>query len=165
MTFSRPFRALLKLSVLWAIPWTVLGVAIGLIRWVTSPELASITSFGGWLLTHGLAYGALGWISGLYLGVFFAHLKRSTRGAAMSPSTVGLVSALGGGVPPLLFAALGMIFGAPAVAYLPLVGLGALSAGGSVVLATSTQAAILRAALTAPSTTGRLPAAWQGIRT
>lgn len=158
MAFSRPFRALLKLSGLWAIPWTLLGVAVGLIRWVTSPELDSITSFGGWLLTHGLAYGALGWISGLYLGVLFAHLKRSTRGAAMAPSTVAFVSALGGAAPPLLFAALGMVFGAPAVAYLPLVGLGVLSAGGSVVLATSTQAAILRAALTEPSTTGRLPA-------
>jgi hypothetical protein len=158
MAFSRPFRALLKLSGLWTIPWTVLGVAVGLIRWVTSPELGSITSFSGWLLSHGLAYGALGWISGLYLGLLFARLKRITRGATMSPSTVALVSALGGAAPPLLFAALGMIFGAPAVAYLPLVGLGALSAVGSVVLATSTQAAILRAALTEPSTTGRLPA-------
>ena len=60
MAFSRPFRALLKLSGLWAVPWTVLGVAVGLIRWVTSPELASITSLNGWLVGHALAYGALG---------------------------------------------------------------------------------------------------------
>ena len=158
MAFSRPFRALLKLSGLWAIPWTVLGVALGLIRWVTSPELASITSLSGWLVGHALAYGALGWISGFYLGLLFARVNRGSRGDVLSPSRVGILSALGGAAPPVLFAALGMIFGAPTVAYLPLLGLGALSAVGSVMLATSTQAAATRAALAGSSTTGRLPA-------
>jgi hypothetical protein len=158
MTFSHPFRALLKLSGLWAIPWTVLGVAVGLIRWLTTPELASLTSASGWLVGHALAYGALGWISGLYLGVLVARLGRGGRGDPLSPWRVASLSALGGAAPPVLFAALGLVFGAPTIAYLPLLGLGALSAVGSVVLATSAQAAATRVALTAAPTTRRLPA-------
>ncbi len=158
MQFSRPFRALLKLSGLWAIPWTVLGVTVGLIRWVTSPDLASLTSPGAWLVGHGLAYGALGWISGLYLGVLFARVERGSRVDALPPSRVALLAALGGAAPPLLFAALGMVFGAPIVALLSLLGLGAVSTVGSVVLATSTQAAATRAALTGSTATPRLPA-------
>jgi hypothetical protein len=157
MTFSRPFRALLKLSGLWAIPWMVLGVAIGLIRWFASPELASITTLDGWLVGHALAYGALGWISGLYLGLLFARVERTSRGAVFSPSRVAILSALGGAAPPVLFAALGMLFGAPTVAYLPLLGLGVLTTMTSVALATSTQAAGARAALTEATKAGRLP--------
>jgi hypothetical protein len=157
MAFSRPFRALLKLSGLWAIPWIVLGVAVGLIRWLTGPELASITTLSGWLIGHALAYGALGWISGLYLGLLFARVERARRGGAFSPSRVAILSAIAGAAPPVLFAALGMLFGAPTLAYLPLLGLGALSAVGSVVLATSTQAAATRAALTEARKAGRLP--------
>ncbi len=159
MAFSRQFRALIKLSALWAIPWTVLGVAGGLLRWFTSPELASITSLGGWLVGHALAYGALGWISGLYLGLLFARVGRGGRVDGLSPLRVAFLGALGGAAPPVLFAALGMLFGAPTVALLPLLGLGALSAVGSVMLASSTQAAATRAALAGSSTTGRLPAA------
>lgn len=158
MAFSRPFRALLKLSGLWAIPWTILGLVGGLVRWVTSPELASITSLSGWLIGHALAYGALGWISGLYLGLLFARVARGRRDDALSPSRVALLGAVGGAAPAVLFAALGMMFGAPTVALLPLVGLGALSAIGSVVLARATQAAATRTALADSSTTRRLPA-------
>lgn len=158
MAFSRPFRALLKLSGLWAIPWTILGLAGGLIRWVTGPELASITSLSGWLVGHALAYGALGWISGLYLGLLFARVARDRRDDALSPPRVAFLAAVGGAAPAVLFAGLGMMFGAPTVALLPLVGLGALSAIGSVVLATSTQVTATRAALAGSLSTGRLPA-------
>lgn len=158
MPYSRPFRALLKLSGLWAIPWTVLGVAVGLIRWIGSSELASLTSLSGWLAGHALAYGALGGISGLYLGLLFAHVERGAHLDALAPSRVALLAGLGGAAPPVLFAALGMLFGAPTVALLSLLGLGAISAVGSVVLATSSQAAATRAALTGSQTTPRLPA-------
>jgi hypothetical protein len=158
MPFSRPFRALLKLSGLWAIPWTALGIVAGLIRWVVSPELASVTSLSGWLVGHVLAYGALGWISGIYLGLLFARVRRGSRGDTLAPSRVALLAALGGAAPPVLFAALGMVFGAPTVALLSLLGLGAVSAVGSVVLATSSQAAATRAALTGSQGPPRLPA-------
>lgn len=136
MPFSRPFRALLTLSGLWAVPWTVLGVAVGLIRWVSSAELASLTSLSSWLAGHALAYGALGWISGLYLGLLFARVERGNDVSEVTPRRVALL------------AALGMLFGAPPAALLSLLGLVAISAGGSVLLATSSQAAATRAALT-----------------
>ena len=158
MPFSRPFRALLTLSGLWAVPWTVLGVAVGLIRWTSSAELASLTSLSSWLAGHALAYGALGWISGLYLGLLFARVARGSHLAAVTPRRVALLAALGGAAPPLLFAALGMMFGAPPAALLSLLGLGALSAGGSVLLATSSQAAATRAALAGSQPMPRLPA-------
>jgi hypothetical protein len=158
LAFSRPFRALLKLSGLWAIPWTILGLAGGLLRWLASPELASITSLSSWLVAHALAYGALGWISGLYLGLLFARVARDRRVEALSPPRVAFLGAVGGAAPAALFAALGMLFGAPAVALLPLVGLGVLSAIGSIVFATSAQAMAARAALAGSSPTGRLPA-------
>ncbi len=157
MAFSRPFRALLKLSGLWAVPWTVLGVVVGLIRWGTSAELAALTSLGAWLGGHALAYGALGWISGLYLGLLFARVQRGAL-EAMTPSRVALLAAVGGAAPTVLFAGLGMIFGAPTVALLSLLGLGAVSALGSVALATSAQAAATRAALAGATATPRLPA-------
>jgi hypothetical protein len=158
MPFSRPFRALFKLSGLWSIPWTVLGIAVGLLRWLTGPELASLTSLSGWLVGHALAYGALGWISGLYLGLLFARVERGSRVDDLAPSRVAFLAALGGATPPVLFAALGMLFGAPTLALLSLLGLGAVSAVGSVVLATSSHAAATRAALTGLTATPRLPA-------
>lgn len=158
MRFSRPFRALLTLSGLWAIPWAVLGTVAGLIRWVATPELASLTPLSGWLLGHALAYGILGGISGLYLGLLFARVQRGRPLEALTASRVALLAALGGAAPPLLFAALGLMFGAPVVALLSLLGLGAISAVGSVVLATSSQVAATRAALADSPGTSRLPA-------
>ncbi len=157
MAFSRAFRALAKLSALWAAPWAVLGAAVGLIRWVTTPELATITSLGGWLGGYTLAYGALGWISGIYLGLLFIRVERGRTVDTLAPSRVALLAALGGAAPPVLFAALGFMFGAPAVALLSLLGLGAVSAAGSVLLATSSHAAATRAALTGGTATPRLP--------
>jgi hypothetical protein len=158
MTFSRPFRALLKLSVLWALPWTALGVGVGVIQWITSPELASITSLGGWLLGHALAYGALGWISGLYLGLVIARVGRG-RIDALSRPKVALLAALGGAAPPAIFGALGLMFGAPPAAFWSLLGLGVVSTVGSVALVWSTQAAVAPAALVGSTGLDRLPAA------
>lgn len=131
--------------------------AVGLLRWVTSPEPASLISPGAWLAGHALACGALGWISGLYLGVLFARVEPGGRVDALPPSRLALLAALGG-VAPLLVAALGMVVGTPIVALQSLVGLGAVSTVGRVALATSTQAAATRAALTGSTATPRLPA-------
>ncbi|MDX2121997.1 MAG: hypothetical protein SF070_13205 [Gemmatimonadota bacterium] len=133
-------------------------MAVGLIRWTSSPELASLTSLSSWLVGHALAYGALGWISGLYLGLLFARVARGSHLTAVTPRKVALLAALGGAAPPLLFAALGMMFGVPPAALLSLLGLGAFSAGGSVLLATSSQAAATRAALAGSQPMPRLPA-------
>lgn len=148
MPFSRQFRALVKLSGLWAVPWVILGAAVGIARWVGSPDLHStVPSAAGWVLDHALGYGSLGLISGLYLGLLLARLERGRPIEKVSPRRIILWSGLAGAVPPLLFAGLGLIFGAPAIVYLPLLGLGILSAGISGVLAASGLAAVKRRAL------------------
>jgi hypothetical protein len=148
MTLTHQFRALLKLAGLWAVPWTALGVVVAVARWVTTPDLASSgQSLGSWLLSHALGYGALGLISGLYLGLLLAQLERGRRAEQVPLRRIALWSGLAGAAPPVLFAGLGLVFGAPPLVYLPLVGLGVVSAVVSGTLATSTLAAMRRQAL------------------
>jgi len=151
MIFSRQFRALLKLAGLWAIPWATLGVVVAIIRWTTSPEIPStVPSLAGWIFNHALAYGAMGAISGLYLGLLLARLERGRQAEEIPRGRIVLWSGLAGAVPPILFAALGLIFGAPGVMYLPLLGLGCFSAFVSGSLATSTLAVVQRRVLAKP---------------
>lgn len=117
MAFSRQFRALLEFTGLWAIPWTALGVAVAIGRWMASPDIA----------------------------------------ATVGARRLGLWSGIGGAAPPVLFAALGLIFGAPALVYLPLLGLGVVCAVGSTLLATSRHAASTRRALAHEQDVPRLP--------
>ena len=138
MAFSRQFRALLKLAGLWAIPWTALGVGVAIIRWVTGPEIASTaSSLGNWILSHAVGYGALGAISGLYLGLLLSRIERGRQAEKIPLRRVALWSGVAGAIPPILFAGLGLVFGAPGVVYLPLLGLGVFSAVVSGSLATS----------------------------
>ena len=156
MAFSRQFRALLKLAGLRAIPWAGLGVAVAIARWMTSPDIPSTTnSFTGWILNHAVAYGAFGLISGLYLGLLLARVERGRRVEEVSTRRIALWSGIGGAAPPILFAALGLVFGAPSIVYLPLLGLGVASAVGSGFLATSTHAAATRGRLVDPQAAHR----------
>jgi hypothetical protein len=158
MAFSAPFRALLKLTGLWALPWTALGLVVAAVRWAISPDLRTTAgSLSSWLLTHALAYGTLGLISGLYLGLLLAWLTHGRRWQGVPTRRVAGWSALAGAAPPALFGALGLIFGTPATVYLPLVGLGLVSAAASSFLATSTHLAATRRALADPASTERLP--------
>jgi hypothetical protein len=155
---SRQFRALLKLAGLWTIPWLAIGVAVAVYRWVASGDFPPTDqSLSGWIITHAIGYGALGLISGLYLGLLLAHGERGRRMEQVSTGRVALWSALGGAAPPVLFGALGLIFGAPAVVYLPLVGLGLVSAAISSSVAVSAFVAGKRRALTEPPDTPTLP--------
>ena len=157
MPFTRQFRSLLKLSSLWTVPWVVLGAMVAVARWVSSPDLHStVPSLAGWVLDHALGYGSLGLISGLYLGLLLARLERGRPIEQVSSRRVVLWSAIAGAVPPVLFAGLGLIFGAPAIVYLPLVGLGIVSAGISGALAGSGLAAVRRQALADPEDRSRL---------
>lgn len=142
MAFSQQFRALLKLAGVWALAWTVLGGAVAVVRWVMSPELSSAGgTLVGWVVNNAIAYGALGSISGLYLGLLLARVERGHRAEGISTRRIALWSILGGAAPAVLFTALGLLFGAPAAAYLPLLGLGVVSAAGSGILAASAHAA------------------------
>jgi len=158
MAFSQQFRALLRLAGVWALAWTVLGGAVAVVRWVMSPELSSAGGTPvGWVVNNAIAYGALGSISGLYLGLLLARVERGHRAEGISTRRIALWSILGGAAPAVLFTALGLLFGAPAAAYLPLLGLGIISAAGSGILASSAHAAVTRKRLAGAQSTHQLP--------
>ena len=157
MAFSQQFRALLKFAGFWAVSWALLGTAIAMVRWAASPELSFTSSgLGSWILNHAVAYGALGSISGLYMGLLLAQIERGRRAENITPRRIALWSVLGGTAPAILFTALALLFGAPAAAYLPLLGLGIISATGSGILATSIHMASTRGKLSTAHTE-RLP--------
>lgn len=158
MPFSQQFRALLKLAGLWALAWAVLGGVVAVVRWFSSSDVPSTgNTLGGWVINNAVAYGALGAISGLYLGLLLAQLERGRRAEGISTRRIALWGILGGAAPAVLFTALGLLFGAPAAAYMPLLGLGILSAAGSGILATSAHAAVTRERLVNAHGAHRLP--------
>lgn len=151
MTFSKQFRALIRLAGILAIPWTILGVVVAGVRWITRPDLAStVPSLAGWILNHAIAYGALGLLSGVYLGLLLARIEHGRRVEEVSLRRMALWSGAAGAFPPVLFAGLGLVFGAPGTVYLPLLGLGLFSAVLSGGLATSSLAAAQRRTLPQP---------------
>jgi hypothetical protein len=129
MLFTRQLRALMKLAVLWSVPWTLAGLAVGIYRWVTTVHLPTDPgSLLGWLATHGLAFGTLGLISGLDVGLLLARAERGRRVEQIKPGRLVLWGVIGGMGPPLLFGLLGLLFGAPSAVFPPLAGLGIVSA-------------------------------------
>ena len=135
MLFSRQLRALTKLAVLWAAPWTLAGLLLGIYRWMTTAHLPGDPgSLLSWLATHGLAFGTLGLISGLDVGLLLAWAERGRQVEQIRPGRLALWGIIGGLGPPLLFGFLGLVFGAPRTVYLPLLGLGFISAAASVAL-------------------------------
>jgi hypothetical protein len=122
------FRALLKFAGWWAIPWGLAGVALAVVRWVLGPPATAAGSLGVWVASHLLGYGALGLISGLNVGLLLARGEQGRRVEEVSARRMALWGAIGGAGPAVLFAAFGFVVGAPAIVYLPIVGLGLLSA-------------------------------------
>lgn len=158
MPFTRRFRALLRLTGLWALPWTAVGLLVAVVRWALAPELRTgTTTLAGWLLNHAVAYGALGLISGLYLGLLLAKVAHGASWARLSRRRVALWSAVAGTAPALFFGALALIFGAPRAVFLPLAALGIVGGVGSSLLATSTHAATAAPSLASGDATPRLP--------
>ena len=158
MILSRQFRALLRFAGWWALPWCVAGAALAVVRWLTSGGLLAGQSFGVWVVSHVLGYGALGLMSGFIVGLLLARQEEGRRVEDLSTRRVALWGAIGGAGPAMVFAGLGVIAGAPAVVYLPLLGLGLVSAAVSGGLATATVAAARRGALPPDRDTPRLPA-------
>lgn len=103
------------------------------------------------------AIGLCGHSDRRHLGLAYARVERGNDVGGVTARRVALLATLGGAAPPPLCAALGMMFGAPPAALLSLLGLGAISASRSVLLATSSQAAATRAALTGSQATPRSP--------
>jgi hypothetical protein len=154
---SRRFRALFTFAGLWAFPWAVAGAALGLYRWVRGGDPFPAQSLVVWVLGHVIGYGALGLLSGLVVGLLLARREEGRRVEDLSPRRVALWGAIGGAGPAVLFAALGVIASAPPIVYLPVLGLGLVSAAVSGGLATAAVAAARRGALPPDRDSPRLP--------
>jgi hypothetical protein len=76
----------------------------------------------------------------------------------IKPGRLALWGVVGGLGPPLLFGVLGLLFGAPATVYLPLAGLGVVSAVMSGALLTTAVGAARRRALPPEHDAGKLGA-------
>ena len=161
MIFTRQFRALLKLSMLWAGAWALAGLAVGVHTWTppTDPTLARFQlSFPGWLLVHGLVYGAVGVISGVAANLLIARMERGRRVAEISVARAAMWGSLGGALPLTLFGALAAVFGIPEGSLLPAIGLGVASAGISAAVGASAVSVARREAVESGRSTPRLPA-------
>jgi len=152
MIFSRQFRALSRIAVAFAGTWAGIGGLIALLTRAANPAGGLL----GWVATHLLMYGALGGISGLVTALLVAEAGR--RAEHLTTRRVALWGAIGGLAPVALFGTLGLVFGASAGALLPLIALGAVSAGLGGAFAGSTAAIAARGAIAKPPSAPRLPA-------
>ena len=157
MAFSRQFRALLKFAGWWAVPWGVAGAALAVVRWVLGPPALAGEALAVWVVSHVLGYGALGVLSGLNVGLLLARQEQGRQVEDLSTRRVALWGAIGGAGPAVLFAAMCIIVGAPAIVYLPLLGLGVISAALSSGLATAAVASARRGRLPPGDGAPRLP--------
>jgi hypothetical protein len=152
---SRQFRALARFAVLWAIPWAGAGALLALVRWIAA---SSDFPLGEALALHTTAFGALGLISGLDVGLILARAERGRQVDQLVPRRIALWGLLGGAAPAALFAVLGWTFGAPASVWAPLAGLGVISAVISAGLATSVVTAAKRGNFSPPASPASFPA-------
>ncbi|NOT08415.1 MAG: hypothetical protein HOP28_09440 [Gemmatimonadales bacterium] len=146
MIMSRQFRALAKVALWFSGVWAAVGAVIAVITTGAAPDGGLLSEIG----THLLMYGTLGAMSGLVTGLVLARGERGRRVEQVSTRRVVGWGVLGGVAPSILFGLLGLVFGAPATVYLPLIGLGVVSAGIGGAVAGSAAAVSKRGALEAP---------------
>jgi hypothetical protein len=118
--FSRQFRALMKLSLLWTMPWALIGVILAVATWHSQSDPVRLyVGVRGWLAMHAFMYGTVGAISGIAAGLTLARAERGKAISTMSARRTYLWGAAGGLIPLGLFGASVAIFGEFTVALLP----------------------------------------------
>lgn len=159
MALSRQFRALWKFAVVWAIPWTVVGLLVaalsysGYVNALTPPFAYPVSIY---LAVYALTYGAVGLFSGLCTGLVLAY--RENRDAAAIPS-IGRATAwgvIGGFLPFALVAAVVWFIEPLAPNLLMTLGFGVVNAGASGIIAASAVGAAHRGRLSSPSDPQRI---------
>ncbi len=146
---SRRFKALFKIAGLFSSLWAALGVLVGLLGAGTTPST---------ILTYGIMYGAVGGISGIVTALLVARAESGRSIQEVRTWRVAGWGIAGGIAPAALFSALGLAFGAPASALLPLLGLGVVGGGLGGIVSGSASVAAKRAALADGDTPPELPA-------
>ena len=153
MHLTRQFKALARITIMFAGAWAgIAGVLAGL-RYVTDQDGSLLR-----VATDMTMYGAVGAISGLVTALILARAEAGRQVEQLPTSRIATWGMIGGATPASLFGLLGLVFGAPADSYLPLMGLGIVSGGLGAVVAAAGSAAAKRGSLEAADTKPRLPA-------
>jgi hypothetical protein len=154
MSLTNQFRALARLSTLFAGAWAVVGGLLGAFR---GAELIG-ESAGSAMLSFAFMYGLVGAIAGIVTSLLIARAERNRPLRELHTGRVAAWGVLGGLAPPALLGTLGLLAGAPLVAILPLAGLGVVSGALGGVASASAVTAAKRAALRESDPVPRLPA-------
>jgi len=155
MALTVQFRALAKLSTLFAGAWAVVGGLLGAFR---GAELIGEPA-GSAALTFGFMYALVGAIAGIVTSLLIARAERNRSVVDLHAGRIGAWGVLGGLAPPALLGTLGLLAGAPLIAVLPLAGLGVISGALGGIASASAVTAAKRAALREADAEPRLPTA------
>ncbi len=154
MPLSTQFRALLKITGFFAGVWAAIGALLGAL---IGPALTGDTAVSS-AATFALLYGTTGAITGATTAFLTARAEAGRHLGAIPTWRLAAWGVLGGIAPPVLFAMLGLIAGAPMSAVLPLWGQAVVGGALGGLVAGSASAAAKRAHLGEPARTPRLPA-------
>ncbi len=160
MTFSRQFRALLRLAFLWAIPWAMTGAVLGILAWLRrgtpQPPIQPLP-LSIYLSMYVPEITALGVMSGLSAGLVLSWTERGRDLSAVSASRAVAWGILGGMLPLIVLGAYGLGFSLPAANLQGILLTGVLTAVASGSIAGLTLSAAKRAKLDAPVAPRALP--------
>ncbi len=140
---SPQFRALARLSTLFAGMWALVGGLLGAFR---GADLIGETPVSA-ALRFGIMYGLVGAIAGIVTSLLVARVERNQSVRDLHVGRIAAWGVFGGLAPPALMGTLGLIAGAPLIAVLPLVGLCVISGALGGVASASAVTAAKRAAL------------------
>ena len=100
MSIARRTRGVLVAATLWAVAWSVVGLALGLVAWAFAgpfPDPAAM------IVVAAIRWAALGGVGGAAFALALAAAERqATSPEALSTARVARWGALGGAVLPLL---------------------------------------------------------------
>ena len=153
MQFTRQFKALARVTALFSGVWAAIGGIMAALQYLTNPEGSLLAQ----IATHLVMYGALGAISGMATALILARTEAGRRVEDLPTPRVATWGMLGSAAPAALFGLLGMVFGAPAGSYLPLLGVGIVSGAIGATVAASASVAAKRGSLNPGNAKPRLP--------
>ena len=153
MQFTRQFKALARVTALFSGVWAAIGGIVAALTYLTDPDGSLLAQ----VATHLVMYGAVGAISGMATALILARSEAGRQVEELPTPRIATWGMIGGAAPAALFGLLGMVFGAPAGSYLPLLGVGIVSGAIGATVAASASVAAKRGSLNAGNAKPRLP--------
>ena len=151
---TRQFKALARITALFSGAWAAIAGILAGLRYLTDRDGSLLAHVG----TDMIMYGAVGAISGTVTALILARAEAGRQVEQLPTARVATWGMIGGAAPAALFGLLGLVFGAPADSYLPLMGVGIASGGIGAVVAAAGSVAAKRGSLRAADAKPRFPA-------